>query len=62
MANKALLVLAVLSVFLLCGCQEPVVKAGVAPPKPEEAGRMSDSQKNTRGGLGLPKQLPKGPY
>ncbi|MBS1708125.1 MAG: hypothetical protein JSS65_05310 [Armatimonadetes bacterium] len=57
-----LLAVALVAAMMLAGCQEPVVKAGVAPPQPnQESGRMRDKQ-GARGGLGLPKQLPKGPY
>ncbi len=67
MASKALLSVAI--VMSLAGCQQEIVKAGVPPPAANNndaaAGRKNDTvpkAPSTRGGLDLPKQLPKGPY
>lgn len=68
MANKrALLMVGV--VLSLTGCaQQEVVKAGVPPPSSSGADvarrktETTPNMRNTRGGLDLPKNLPKGPY
>lgn len=62
-------ILVVGAVLALAGCgQQEIVKAGVPPPSTSNedvARRKTDTapnMKNTRGGLDLPKTLPKGPY
>lgn len=67
MASKRILVW-VGAALALAGCQQEIVKAGVPPPantNSDVARRKTDTapaMKSTRGGLDLPKTLPKGPY
>ena len=67
MDSKRIVIL-VGAVAALTGCQQEVVKAGVPPPSTsssEVARRKTEtapSMATTRGGLDLPKSLPKGPY
>ncbi|MFZ4507606.1 MAG: hypothetical protein ACOYON_07925 [Fimbriimonas sp.] len=47
------------------GCGTQVVKAGVPPPEKQtqdQTRNLPPDRAGTRGGLGMPKQLPKGPY
>jgi hypothetical protein len=67
MASKQIIVW-VGAALALAGCQQEIVKAGVPPPSnsaTDVARRKTDTaptMKTTRGGLDLPKTLPKGPY